>query len=86
MDLYPGNKGSPAKLRLGRLSVKETKVSNSGKGMDLKDGECFKRHKKGRYANICPDAKGKDGKGFSRCDSWRSRQWTRRKKYLSSRS
>ena len=32
--------------------------------MDLKDIECFKCHKKGHYANKCPDAKGKDGKGF----------------------
>ena len=26
--------------------------------------ECFKCHKKGNYANKCPDAKVKDGKGF----------------------
>ena len=32
--------------------------------MDLTDVECFKCHKKGHYANKCPDAKAKDGKGF----------------------
>ena len=33
--------------------------------MDLKDVECFKCHKKGHYANKCPDAKSKvDRKGF----------------------
>ena len=32
--------------------------------MDLKDVECFKCHKKGHYANKCPDAKSKDGKDF----------------------
>ena len=40
------------------------KVSNPGKTIDLKDVECFKCHKKGHYANTCPDAKSKDGKGF----------------------
>ena len=32
--------------------------------MDIKDVECFKCHKKGHYANKCPDAKAKDGTGF----------------------
>ena len=32
--------------------------------MDIKDVECFKCHKKGHYANKCPDAKAKDGKRF----------------------
>ena len=44
--------------------AKETKESNPAKTMDLKDVECFKCHKKGHYANKCPDAKSKDGKGF----------------------
>ena len=32
--------------------------------MDVKDVEYFKCHKKGHYANKCPDAKEKDFKGF----------------------
>ena len=48
----------------GASFAKETKVSNCGKTMDLKDVECFKCHKKGHYANKCPDAKSKDGKGI----------------------
>ena len=40
--------------------AKETKVSNSGKIMDLKDVQCFKCH---NYANKCPEIKAKDAKG-----------------------
>ena len=32
------------------------------RGDDLKDVECFKCHKKGHYANKCPEIKVKDGK------------------------
>ena len=32
--------------------------------MDLKNIECFECHKKEHYANKCPDAKRKDGKGY----------------------
>jgi len=41
---------------------------------DLKDVEYFKCRKNGHYAIKCPDAKDKDGKGFSRCGSSRSLQ------------
>ena len=30
----------------------------------IKDVECFKCHKKEHYANKCPDANAKDGKGY----------------------
>ena len=30
---------------------------------DMKDVECFKCHKKGQYANKCPEIKAKDAKG-----------------------
>jgi hypothetical protein len=56
--------GSASKSSLGASFAKEPKVSSSGKTVDLKDIECFKCHKKGHYANKCPDAKGKDGKGY----------------------
>ena len=36
--------------------------SASSRGDDLKDVECFKCHKKGHYANKCPEIKVKDGK------------------------
>ena len=58
--------------------VKDVKVCNPTKTVDLKDVECFKCHKKGLYANKCPDAKGKDGKGFSRCGSSRNFQTTKK--------
>ena len=45
-----------SKTPSGASFAKETKVSNPGKTMDLKDVECFKCHKKGHYANKCPDA------------------------------
>ena len=64
MDLYPGNKRAIARLNAVRESfVKDAKVSNTGKTTDLKDVECFKCHKKGRYTNKCPNAKAKEGKG-----------------------
>ena len=63
MALYPGNKGTIARLRPASFA-KEAKVSNPTKTMDLKDVECFKCHKKGHYANKCPDPKSKDRKGF----------------------
>ena len=44
--------------------MKDAKVSSSGKTMDLEDVKCFKCHKKGHYANKCPDAKTKKGKGY----------------------
>ena len=42
------------------------KVSNPAKTLDLKDVECFKCHKKEHYTNKFPDAKGEDGKGYSK--------------------
>ena len=59
----PRKQGSNSKAPSGAFFVKDAKVSSSGKTMDLKDIECFKCHKKGHYANKCPDAKAKDGKG-----------------------
>ena len=60
MGSYPGNKGALSEVSF----AKDTKESNPAKTMDLKDVECFKCHKKGHYANKCPDAKSKDEKGF----------------------
>ena len=54
--------GFTSKTPCGASLAKEMKVSNPAKTMDLKEVECFKCHKKGNYANKCPDAKGKDGK------------------------
>ena len=56
--------GFISKTPSGASFAKETKVSNSGKTVDMKDLECFKCHKKGHHANKRPDAKSKDGKGF----------------------
>jgi hypothetical protein len=39
------------------------KTSPAGKTKDLKDVECFHCHKKGHYANKCPEIKVKDAKG-----------------------
>ena len=57
---------SYTKAPAGVSFAKDSKSSNSGKTMDVKDVECFRCHKKGHYANECPDAKAKakDGKGF----------------------
>jgi len=38
------------------------KKSGSSRVDDLMDVECFKCHKKGHYANKCPESKAKDGK------------------------
>ena len=54
--------GSYSKTASGASFVKEAKVSNSGKTLDLEDVECFRCHKNGHYANKCPDAKAKEGK------------------------
>jgi hypothetical protein len=40
-----------------------TKPYGTTKTLDLKDVECFKCHKKGHYANKCPEIKAKDTKG-----------------------
>jgi len=53
-----------SKTASGASFSKEMKASNPAKTMDLKDVECFTCHKKGNYANQCPDAKSKDGKRF----------------------
>ena len=56
--------GSSTKAPIGSSFAKDSKASNSGNTRDIKDVECFKCHKKGNYANKCPDAKAKDGKGY----------------------
>jgi hypothetical protein len=40
------------------------KVGFTSKSMDLKDVECYHYHKKGHYANKCPEVKAKDSKGM----------------------
>ena len=37
---------------------------------DMRDVECFKCHKKGHYANKCPEIKAKDGKGSLKYAKW----------------
>ena len=56
--------GSNTKAPIGAPFANDSKQSNSGNTRDIKDVECFKCHKKGHYANKCPDAKAKDGKGY----------------------
>jgi len=53
--------GIYGKTPSGASFVKDAKVSNPTKTVDLKDVECFICHKKGHYVNKCPDAK--DGNG-----------------------
>ena len=36
---------------------------NSAKAVDMAEVECYRCHKKGHYANKCPEAKAKDSKG-----------------------
>ena len=67
--------GSHTKSPIGASFAKDSKPSNSGNARDIKDVECFKCHKKGHYANKCPDAKEKDGKGY-----FKARQLDRRVK------
>ena len=57
--------GSYTKAPIEASFAKDSKPSNAGKTTDIKDVEClFKCYKKGHYANMCPDAKVKDGKGY----------------------
>ena len=63
---YPRKSGSYTKAPIGPSFAKDSKAAISGKSFDIKDVECFKYHKKIHYANMCPDAKRKDGKGFSK--------------------
>ena len=60
----PRKSGSYTKAPIGASFAKDSKPSNVGNTRDIKDVECFKCHKKGHYANKCPDAKAKDGKGY----------------------
>jgi hypothetical protein len=53
----------PGKIVSGPSAVSYVKSGSSGKSADLKEVECFKCHKKGHYANKCPEAKDKDSKG-----------------------
>ena len=59
--LYPGNQGTTQRLLMGCLSRKDSKVSSS---QDRRCRIIQICHKKGHYANNCPDAKGKEGKSF----------------------
>ena len=65
----PRKQGNYTKAPFGASFGKDSKVSCSGKTMDLKDIDCFKCHKKGHYAKKCPDAKAKDGKGYFKVGS-----------------
>jgi hypothetical protein len=38
-------------------------MGSSARSVDLKDVECYNCHKKGHYANKCPESKAKDSKG-----------------------
>ena len=39
------------------------KPGNLAKAVDMANVECYRCHKKGHYANKCPEAKEKDSKG-----------------------
>ena len=56
--------GSYTKAPIRASFANDSKALIFGKSIDIKDVEYFNCHKKGYSANKCPDAKGKDGKGF----------------------
>ena len=77
--------GFTSKPPSGASFVNETKVSDPAKTMDLKDVECFRCHKKGYYANKCPE-RASMVRAFSRRGSSRSLQTTKMMKKQSGRS
>jgi hypothetical protein len=54
------SKEKPGKHASG---ASNTHASRSSKLSDIKDVECYHCHKKGHYANKCPDLKARDTKG-----------------------
>ena len=57
--------GNSTKASIGASFTKDSNASNSENNTrNIKDVECFKCHKKGNYANKCPDPKAKDGKVY----------------------
>ena len=65
-ESHISRKLSIPKTPTGVSFVKDSKVFNSAKTMDIRDFKCFTCHKKGNFPNKCSDATGKDGKDFFR--------------------
>jgi hypothetical protein len=53
----------PGKSTTGASNGVSSKAASVAKSNDAKDVECYHCHKKGHYANKCPDLKAKDTKG-----------------------
>ena len=65
-DASVTNKNFSPKTFSSLSPVSSSYSNKSGKEFkekDLKDIECFKWHKKGHYANKCPEIKSKESKG-----------------------
>jgi len=54
----------------GETSSPYNKSGTFGAKDDLKDVGCYKCHKKGHYANKCPEIKAKDTKGRLKLEKW----------------